>query len=185
MACVSSVLSPVSFDLCSPGTYFGDVRRFLFTRNTDDDVVASPTLIASWTARIDNSATIPGSGAAPIRLVDVTGSIPAGEKTEITRSLNRKTYTTPKKTVTMRIDDINQDNLDMVADIKANPGVSYKCWFVVDGWLIGGGSGIQCSLSADHITPESRDELQYIEFTATYQAIETTIADPGLAEVEA
>ena len=184
MPCTSAVLPPASFSLCDPGTNFGDVRRFLFTRNTSTDVVASPTLIASWTARIDNADPIPGSGAAPIRLLDVTGSIPAGESTEVQRSLDRKTYTTPRKSVTLRVDDINQINLDLVAEIKSNPGVTYKGWFAVDGWLIGGGDGLPVNIKADHIVPESREELQYIELVVTYKAIEETIADPGLADLE-
>ncbi len=187
MPCTSTVLPPTSFSLCDPGTNFGDVRRFLLTRNTSADTVASPNLIASWTARIDNDATIPPSGAAPIRIFDVTGSIPAGESTEIRRSLDRVTYSTPKKTVTLRIDDLNATNLAMVSTIKANPGVTYKAWFVVDGWMIGtnsGEDGLSVTIKADHIVPESREELQYIELVVTYKGVEEFIADPGLAELE-
>lgn len=185
MACNSEVLPPVNFSLCDPVTQYGEMKRVLMTRDTSADVVASPATIGSWTSRIENADPIPGSGAAPIRMLDGIGSLSEAEQTETRRSLGRKTYSTPIHTLPFRVDDVSLENLAMVKAIQENPGVKYKCWFVAPGFLIGAGTGVSCNVKAAHIIPESNTELQYIQLTFSFEGVlPTIIADPGLATLE-
>jgi hypothetical protein len=177
MAC-SVNLPPVKADLCDAGTNFGEIAMIMFTRVGDG--LTSVTSASEWEGRIDNdTTTIPASPSlAPIRQLFGIGSVGKPERNSIRISRRRKQPTTPKYTLTFKVEDTGDENMDFATAIVN--GEQYQFWFGTEDRIFGGNAGILATVYADPIIPESSDELQVIEVTVEFEGAFPEVANNPL-----
>lgn len=186
MAVCTTTLPDANADKCTYNIHFGRIDMIMFTRLGDDltDVSSS----SEWGTRVDNTTALPSPGTdAPIRYMYGVGSLPLPERTEVTISLGRKTYTASKHTLTFNVDDTGSVNATFLNEIQETPQ-TYALWFVADGQLYGGNAGIEASVTANgRLIPESNEEIQTINIIASFEgALPVPITAPAsvLALVE-
>jgi hypothetical protein len=140
----------------------------LFTRLGDD--LTDVTDTAEWDTRISNTTALPSPPTlAPVRYLYGIGELPLPERTEVTLSLGRKTYTPSKHTITFNVDDTGTTNATFLNTIQETPQ-TYAAWFVVDGQLYGGDGGIQTSFTANgRLIPVSNEEVQTINIIMSFE----------------
>ena len=165
MAVCTTTLPDANADKCTYNIHFGRIDMLLFTRLGDDLTDVSST--SEWGTRLD--------------------TLPLPERTELTISLGRKTYTSSKHTVTFNVDDTGSVNANFLYEIQETPQ-TYALWFVADGQLYGGNAGIEASVTASgRLIPESNEEIQTINILASFEgALPIPITAPAsvLALVE-
>lgn len=168
MAC-TVVLPALSTDDACMTVKTGQIFKFYNTRATSADVLTDVTDDVEWNTRLDQSAVIPGSGAAPIREWSVIGSKAEGEVTEQELPLNQVYSTKGNTTLALRCYDLTDANLAAVKSYNDAGSVKQKCWFAFADQMVGGDSGINGSLRVDLVIPESANELSYIALNFTFR----------------
>lgn len=175
MACTTTTLPAVAFDDCTPSIHFGQVGKIYLTRNTSADVLADVTDDAEWAERIDNSAVIPGSGAAPIRELTVIGTVPVPTTTETKISGGRKVNSAPENVLDFEVDETNITNMAMARTYQTAGTVTQKCWFLAGGLLFGGDSGFEAALTIYYTVPQSETEVQKLVGKLTWTGVQPEV----------
>lgn len=157
--CGDPVLPVVVTDFCNPLVRKGQIQKLFITRATSADVLTDVSSLVEWNSRLDNADPIPGSGSAPIREIPVIGSMAEPEITESDISLDRIFRSTPKYTVSFKIDDLSIENIDLIRDYQEAGAATVKFWFLAGDLLFGGDSGIDATIKANLVIPESRTEF--------------------------
>lgn len=161
----NTVLPEVSADYCAPKVNYARINRIFFTR-VGDALTAFPPTLAAWTARLSNTTALPAAGTlAPIRQLNVIGSLDKGSVSEIDISLSRKINSKPDQTIQYAVDDTSDTNYNFMQEISEAGGGVYACWFEAGGKLFGGAAGFTATLSADYEIGNSDKELQKITGT--------------------
>jgi hypothetical protein len=150
-------------------TKTGQIFKFYHTRATSEDVLVSVEDDTEWTTRLDQSAVIPVSGAAPIRQWSVIGSKAEGEVTEVELPLNGVYSTKGNTTLALRCYDLTEENLAAVKTYNDAGSSKQKAWFAFDDYIVGGDNGIDGYLRMDVVIPESSQELSYIAMNFTFK----------------
>ena len=178
MACTYTLPAVSGNDTCQT-IKRGQIYKMWLTRPTVADVLADSTDLAEWTTRIDQSAVIPGSGAAPIRELSGIGSTDAGDVNDIDIPLDQ-IYSFPgNKVVTFTVMDMTAENIAAAIAWRDAGTTQQKIWFQADDLLYGGDTGINGSLRADLVVPEGRTDPQRIVLTfTTKQSIVSGITTP-------
>lgn len=166
MACTTT-LPTVSFNDSCQTIELGQVFKIFITRATSADVLTDVTDLDEWADRIDQSAVIPGSGAAPIRELSGIGGWAEGEVTDIEIPLDQIYSTTGNKVFTFRVYDMTAANLAAFIAWRDAGTTQQKIWTCQGTTIIGGNPGINGSMRADLVVPEGRTELQYGIITFT------------------
>jgi hypothetical protein len=168
MAVCTTVLPVVGQDFCAPEINYGQIEQFFFTRQGDG--LTDVTDDAEWTTRLSNTTTLPSAGTdAPIRAIDVIGDWPAPDVTETVISRNRRVYSRPAHTINLRVDHTNAANYAF-AKTMLGTTQTYSCWFIADGLIFGGDTGLTCDMTVTGYTiPESRTEIQQIIITIKWE----------------
>lgn len=178
MACVQILPALVTDDNCQT-VKTGQIFKFYNTRPTAADVLADVGDDAEWDTRLDQSAVIPGSGAAPIRQWSVIGSMPAGEVTDVDLPLNQIYSIKGDTTLTLRCYDLTTENLAACTTYNDAGTTKQKCWFAFSDLIAGGDPGINGALRMNLIVPEGSQELSYIEITFTFKgSINSVVTSP-------
>jgi len=159
----TDALPVVDFDICNPSVKFGQIEK-IFITNIGNPLI-DETDPAEWTARL----ALPQINPAKIIELIVIGSKPAAEANIIDISKGRKVQGNKNHTLTVKIDDISQDNYEMMRQFEC--GKTLLVWYVtVEGELFGGNEGIEASFLLNHIIPEGANDLQTLEGTLTWRA---------------
>ena len=168
--CGSPVLPPVAFDFCAPAIREGQITKIFITRATSADVLTSAASLTEWNTRLNATAVIPGTGAAPIRELSVIGSLALPEVTVSDISLGRKFRSKPNHIVNYKIDELSLSNLNsFMHDYQVAGSAVVKMWFLAGGLLYGGNSGIDSSINAGLVIPEDSTAYQTIEGTLEFK----------------
>jgi len=177
--CASAVLPAVSFNFCDPDVRLGEVDRIYITRASELDGFTDVADADEWADRLDQSATIPGSGAAPIRELTGIGEWPEPEVTETEISDGRKTTSLPKNTINFDIDELSITNISAARTYQQNPAATHKIWFRSGGLMYGGNTGIDVSLISRVVIPRGRTEVSQIKYTVKWDGyIPSAVASP-------
>lgn len=148
-------LPTFKFSECAPRTKEGGLCN-IFLRNVGNPLTNWEDL-NEWTTNISNT----DPGATKIRALTVTGDVPLPESTEKTISHQRVIKLAKKRTANAKIDDDSDDNYDAMRQIQC--GGSYLAWLLTNGGdLYGGNEGIQVTIDADEVIPESIEENVFI-----------------------
>lgn len=167
MAVCSTVLPPTSSDICDVNSFYGELNQLYFTRLGDS--LTDWTNDTEWTTRLSNSTALPALPTlAPIRSLFGIGSIAAPERPTIAASRRRTIYGVPVYTITFNVEDTSDTNMAMVTLLPAS-GQIYAAWIGTEERLFGGNDGIQMTMIADPIIPESRDDIMRIQVTLTFE----------------
>ena len=167
MAVCTTTLPVVSQEFCDPEINFGQIEQFFFTRQGDG--LTDVTDDAEWTGRLNNSTALPSPPTlAKIRALDVIGSMPEPEATEVTISRNRVVRSAAKFTLTLTVDHTDQTNYDFAQDML-NKTQTYSVWFLADGLIFGGNSGLTAQVTVTGYTiPEARTDIQGIKIVVKW-----------------
>ena len=177
--CASAVLPAVSFNFCDPDIRLGEIDRVYITRASSADVLTDVADADEWALRLNQSATIPGSGAAPIRELTGIGELVEPEVTETEISDGRKTSSLPKNTLNLDIDELSITNISAARTYQQNPAATHKAWFRSGGLMYGGNDGIDVSLVARLIIPRGKTEVSQIKYTLKWDGyIPSAVASP-------
>ena len=169
-------------DLCAPGTHYGQISMFMFTRNGDG--LTDFTDDTEWATRIDNDSTgtdaLPVSGDADIRQLYGIGSLSAPDRPEVEISRKRKVYGEPEFTLTFAVDDTGDVNWNDFMGGLPTGGQVYSVWFGTEDRIFGGNDGITATVIANPEIPESAEELQKIILTVTWKGTIPEVANNPL-----
>lgn len=155
----------VLFDYCAPVTGFGEINYIYVASAADNTYLDDWSSLSEWTDRLSQDGVV----GTEIRKLTVIGNKPAPEYQEIEMSLNRKRVSTKMHTVAFRIDEITDENYAALRQFEC--GGTFRIWYEdYAGYLYGGNAGIEATIKADHVIPESSQELQYFEGTVTWEA---------------
>jgi len=152
----------LSFDTDNPIIGFGQITDIFITEvgNPLADLL-QPTL----DARVDNAASV----GAEMRKLTVIGDKPAPESSETKISHFRTIHGPRQHTINFRVDETDDTNYNFVRGLIANNVRTVLAWYVVHKKKFHGGlEGIECSIKADFVTPESEEELETIVGTLTF-----------------
>ena len=152
--CAGENFVAVAFDFCAPELNFGSIDKIYI--GTVGFPMGDWTDLAEWNLRLDNTTL---ADDTKIRYIHVKGSKALPEKTEVAISLKRKSYTDPKQTVSIAIDETGDVNYALVQWLEANPGKQFAFWYSSGKHLFGGDNGITAVLDLGDEIPESTDEL--------------------------
>lgn len=183
MAVCSTVLPVANADLCSPGTHYGQISQFLFTRSGDS--LTNWESAVEWATRIDNAATgataLPDSPAlAKIRQLYGIGALEAPDRPEIEISKRRKVFGDPEFSMTFEVDDTGDVNWNDFMRGLPTGGQVYSVWFGTEERLFGGNTGVTATVIANPSIPQSKDELQKIILTVTWTGTIPEVIDNPL-----
>lgn len=180
MAVCTILLPAASADDCAINARFGRVDKILWTRLGDD--LDDDSDLSEWTTRKSNSTSLPSSPTlAPIRFLNVIGELPLPETTTAEASLGRKVISTPSHTLTVDCDDLSTTNATLLNTLQGT-SYTYAFWFVCDGQLYGGTTGIEATMSfVGRVIPREKTALQTMRITINWEGkIPVPIADPGV-----
>lgn len=165
MPVCNTVLPSVSADYCSPNVNYGRINQIFFTR-VGDSLSAFPPTLAAWTTRLSNTTALPAQGtAAPIRQLNVIGSLDDPSVNELDISLSRKVNSKPDNVITFEVDDTSAVNYTFMKTIAAQGGGVFTVWFEAGGLLFGGTAGVTATMSVTYGIGNSDKELQKIKGT--------------------
>lgn len=174
MACTTA-LPALTVSYCTPTVNYGQIRRIFFTRLGDD--MTDWTDDEEWGTRLDNSTALPSPPTlAGIRYLNVIGSLPEPEIPELEISLGRKVYNIPRWTLSARVDETSTNNIAFARTVQAAGAAIYAVWYETADKMYGGNSGLTASLKIAKVIPESKDELEYLQVTITFEGAEPTDA---------
>lgn len=169
MACTVFLPSVGFVDSCQT-VLKGQVYKLFQTRATVADVLADVTNLVEWTDRIDQTAVIPGSGAAPIRELSGIGSWGERATSDIPIPLDQ-IYSSPgEKVLSFKVYDLTPLNLAFFVSLEAAGSVQAKIWTQQDSTILGGDAGVNGSMKGGIVVPEGRGDLQYGQITFTTKA---------------
>lgn len=180
MAVCTVLLPSASADNCVVNAHFGRIDKVLFTRLGDD--LTDDSDLSEWTTRKSNSTSLPSPPTlAPIRFLNVIGELPLPETTTLEASLGRKIISTPQHTITVDVDDLSTTNATLLNTLQGT-SYTYAVWFVADGQLYGGTTGIEATMSfVGRIIPREKTALQTMRITINFEGnLPVPIADPGV-----
>ena len=163
--CNETQLPTVVADFCSPNLNFGQIKKIYLGYASNP--LADWNDLAEWNTRLDNSTE---ADLTKIRFLHVIADKPAAEKSEIEFSQNRKAYTTPDHTINLSVDETGNENYALIQFLEDNAGKTVQMWYEAGKYLYGGNSGIPVFISLNDVIPESDEELNTFDGTATWQA---------------
>jgi len=179
MAVCTTVQPPTHADLCDIQAFSGEINQLYFTRYGDS--LTDWTSDAEWATRLDNDLALPiAPDLAAIRSLYGIGSIGAAERATINVGRRVSLSSTPKYSFTFQVYDTGDTNMELVTLLPA-AGQVYSCWFGTEDRLFGGNDGIQMTMIADPIIPESIDEFMTIQFTLTFSGTFPEVTDNFLS----
>jgi len=161
--CTVVEIPKVVADFCNPITNFGQIKKIRL--GNQGNPFTDWTQLTEWTNRLDNTDE---TEATKIRTLHGIGSKPKPESGSVAMSLGRTLTTSKTHTITFKADEVGDDNYALLKFFEDNNGQQVSLWYEVGKFLYGGNQGITASISADEVTPESEDELQYHEYTITF-----------------
>jgi hypothetical protein len=166
----TSILAGMAFDECAPIWNRGEISTvYLF--NIGQPVIANPRtdpagFIAEMALRVSNTS----ANVDAIRKLTVIGEKAEPEKTAIKMSMDREIVTSKKHSIVFEIDETSQENRDAQRQMEC--GNKFLIMYEVGDWIYGGAdginNGIECSITADIITPKDRTALELIKCTAVW-----------------
>lgn len=153
----------VNFDYCAPVTAFGEITH-IFLRSVDAGGLTDWEDAGEWLALIDNTGVVGGE----IRQFTVIGSKAEPESTEIELSLNRKVHPPKKHTLSLKIDEVSDENHASLRSLEC--GGTYLLWYATAEYMWGGSDGINAQIVFNEVIPESSDELYHFIGTASWES---------------
>lgn len=164
-----TTLPPVKFDLCAPEIRLSEIQNVAVgnANAAPFTLVTDPT---EWATRLDQSATT----GDKIRMLTGIGSIPAPADTVQTISKNRTRITRRVRTLTLVIDEMNNENYDFVRTIECG-GQSFRIWPITDDGkeLLGGNDGILASATAVVTYDTGEGAIQKATITFTWNSLQS------------
>lgn len=168
MAVCSTVLPAVNADLCAPGVHYGQINQLYFTRLGDG--LTDWSSLSEWNGRLDQDDALPALPTkAKIRTLYGIGSLAEPEQPVIEISRNRKVYGTPKFSITFEVEDTGDTNWNTFMRGLPVGGQVYSVWFGSESRLFGGDDGIEATVVANPIIPQSKDELKKIAVKVSWE----------------
>lgn len=164
----TAILPTASADYCSPNVHFGQIERIFFTRPGDG--LTDVSSLSEWNTRLDQDDALPSPPTlAKIRYLYVIGDLPEADQTEIEISGKRKVYNVPEHTINFSVDDTDDTNLALALAVQQNGVGIFQTWFLAGGRLYGGNDGIETNMKINLVIPESKDEVQKLVGTMTWE----------------
>jgi hypothetical protein len=104
-----------------------------------------------------------------VRYLFGIGDLPLPTFTTIPLSLGREVDADLKHNLTFNIDDTGATNAALLNTLQGKGG-TYAVWFVVDGELFGGNTGIRSTIKFQgRVIPAAKTELQTIVAVITFE----------------
>ena len=162
--CNPNDLPAVEADFCNPDINFGQIDRIFF--NNEGNPMLDWTDVMEWNTRLDNTTL---ADATKIRWLHVIGDKPAPEKTTLDFSQGRQINTEKTHTVNVIVDETGPLNYALVQWLEDNASQNVRMWYSAGKYLYGGNEGISVKLELDDIIPQSDEELNTFNGTATWK----------------
>lgn len=169
--CTTFVLPPVNFSKCAPAVRFAQINRIYETRPTTADVLTDWASKTEWLTRLNQTSTVPGTGAAPIRELTVIGELTEPTQTETEISDGRTVKGPRKNVLPFTIDDLSTEN---IAWARAHQDGTYtkKVWFGFEKLLFGGDEGIDVQINVNIIIGRDKNTVAGINGTLTWEGVQ-------------
>ena len=174
--CANAVLPPTNFNFCAPKVRFGNIKRLWTTRASSADVLADWEDLAEWTTRINATAVIPVSGAAPIRALTITGDLPEPTRTETEISDDRIVYGPYTNVLNFTVDDLSLENIEW-ARLYQDDTYIIKMWYGWSTLIAGSTAGIDATIRTALVIPRGKSEVTGINGVLTWTGIQAEVAN--------
>ena len=149
-------IPPISLNEQNPESNFGQVTDILIADLNNPLSALTQTALET---RLDETA----EEGTEIRRLTVIGDKPQPESAVVDISHKRKYKSARKHIVNFKVDETNDVNYAFLQSMIADSVSNVLAWYIVDEkHFFGGTAGIECSITLDHVIPESNDEVQHI-----------------------
>jgi hypothetical protein len=162
--CSDFVLPQAEADECAPDWSFGQIDH-IYMAPQDAPAFTNYGSLAEWTTRLSNTSF----DANAVRFFHVIGDMPEAETSEIQISLDRMIQVQKTFVINARTEETGSLNHEFLRFLEC--GVFVRIWWTAGNkYIYGGNDGIEVSVKANEIIPESREELITIQFTFTWKS---------------
>lgn len=163
MACVA--LPDFSFSAaCAPDAKSSEIEE-IYVANADADTLADWTVVGTWTALLDQSATASGN---EIRRWDVIGDKPAATAVVAALSKKRTKKIDATHVINFEIDDVSDENYAAATELQV--GANVKIWYKTrGGHLYGGNDGIVAAIDINPVLGRG-DEIEKLVGTLSWNS---------------
>lgn len=155
-------LPPFVFTDCNPDTFLSELEWLAVKRPGSNPIsnVGSPT---EWQARVNNA----GSGAQAIRLIRITGDMPAPTENEVVISGQRRIVLSRIYTVNFDVDELNDVNYESLRQLQCGGKVDFA-YVTLSGHIFGGGKFINAAIKLSPINERGETSFQKFSGTLTW-----------------
>lgn len=157
-------LPPFNFTDCNPETFLSELE-WLAIKRPGSNPISDVGSLPEWQARVNNA----GSGAQAIRLIRITGDMPAPTDNEVVISGQRRIVLSRTYTVNFDVDELNDVNYESLRQLQCGGKVDFA-YVTLSGHVFGGGKFINASMKLSPINERGETSFQKYTGTLTWTA---------------